>query len=105
MRGAIMEAYCSAATVPPIRKVADKSPKRTGTAGTTAIWVGGLEAEFVYWYQAKAPAATTIRRTPNKNFPLGFLGSTGRGTTTGPGADGASGATVLSGLGAGALLE
>src|SRR5215467_8991177 len=99
-----MEAYCSAATVPPIRNVADKSPKRTGTAGTTAIWAGAFEAEFAYRYQAKAPAATTIRRTANRNFPLGSLGSVGRGTTTGPGAGGASGATVRSGLGAGALL-
>src|SRR5215468_10988973 len=104
MRGAIMEAYCSAATVPAIRKVSDKSPNRTGTVGTTAIWAGALAVEFAYRNQAKAPAATTIRRIPHRNFRR-FLGSTGRGTTTGPGAEGASGAMVLSGLGAGALLE
>src|SRR5436309_124633 len=104
MRGAIMEAYLSAATVPAILTTADRSPEEMATVRSTATCAGACGAGFAYLYQANAPAAITTSANKIPHFPRCGLGPPGRGTIAGAGTWGA-GATWVPSIGAGALLE
>ena len=99
-----MEAYRSAATVPAMRTVVCKSPVPTTMVGiVTSVAVLSLAVDRVFRYQA-APAATsttTARKIPDKVRRR--VGSTGRGTISGPGTGAEPG--IRSGPGAGALLK
>src|SRR5579871_3914681 len=104
MRGAMMEAYRSAATVPAMRTVVCKSPVPTTMVGmVTSVRVLSLAVDRVLRYQA-APAAT--RTTTTRRIPDRFrrrLGSAGGGTMAGPGTE--VGPGMREGPGAGALLK
>src|SRR5690348_14650221 len=102
MRGPMIEANLSAATVPDTRTVWTRSPFPTTTVrmATTGA-AGALDAVFRVRYQA-APRPTANRTNRIPHLPRRGCGGTGRGTIAGPAGAGATGNPVL---GAGALLE
>src|SRR5579872_1141281 len=105
MRGAMIEAYRSAATVPAMRMVLCRSPMPTTIVGSVAVIpppVVSFAGRREFQYQAApAPRITAIRRIPDILRPR--FGGDVRGTMVGPGTR--AGAGLAPPLGIGALLK